>query len=114
MNTNREKRLSNSTIAIWVVVLVLFITLLGGIRPPVSLAAPPPGVSPSSPPTGTFNVQIQALKCRKARAVTSPAAQPPAVLRCSSQMVPFTWPTGARSYGPILGWRPVQRGQCPR
>ena len=62
MNTNREKRLSSSTIAISVVVLVLSITLLQGMRPPVVLAASPLSVSPSSPPTGTFNVQIQALE----------------------------------------------------
>ena len=61
MNINK-RRSPSSTIAISVVVLISFITLLQGIWSPVSFAASSAGVSPSPPPAGTFNVQVQALK----------------------------------------------------
>jgi hypothetical protein len=62
MNARRENRSFDSTVAVSVAMLLLFIMLLEGMRPPASLAAPLLSVSSDRPPAGAFNVQILALE----------------------------------------------------
>jgi hypothetical protein len=62
MNTIRQRRSSSSTMTASVAVFLLFIMLVGVMRPPASLAASVPEVSPGQLPAGILNVQIQALE----------------------------------------------------
>jgi hypothetical protein len=60
--TSCDCAIATSTVAVSAAVLLLFIMLLEGMRPPASLAAPLISVSPGQLLAGAFNVQIRALE----------------------------------------------------